>query len=157
MTPLGLSLLVIGAMAILLEAHVPTLGLLGAPGVIALALGAVLTVSGLGGGLVLGVLSALLLALLAAAVVALSLHKGRAASRRRIRTGREGLIGLVGVVRSWGEPTGSVLVDGALWRARRAWSDEAHPELQAGDPVVVERCSGLTLAVRPAEEWELGP
>jgi membrane protein implicated in regulation of membrane protease activity len=29
------------------------------------------------------------------------------------------------------------------------------PELHAGDPVVVERLSGLTLSVRRAEDWEL--
>ena len=29
------------------------------------------------------------------------------------------------------------------------------PELHAGDTIVVERLSGLTLWVRPAEEWEL--
>jgi membrane protein implicated in regulation of membrane protease activity len=46
-----------------------------------------------------------------------------------------------------------VLVDGALWRARRSWADDDE-ELGLGDPVVVERVSGLTLAVRKAEEWE---
>ena len=48
-------------------------------------------------------------------------------------------------------------VDGALWRARRSLGpddDEAH-ELHTGDPVVVEHLNGLTLSVRPAEEWEL--
>lgn len=157
MTALGLSLLVIGAAVVVFEAHVPTLGVLGAPGVIALAVGAVLTVSGLGGGIVLGLISALLLALAGLGVVALSLHKGVAVRRRRISTGSEGLIGHLGVVRSWGEPAGSVLVDGALWRARQAWSDEEPSELHAGDTVVVERLNGLTLAVRRAEEWELAP
>jgi len=44
-------------------------------------------------------------------------------------------------------------VDGALWRARPSWPD-ADEHLAAGDAVVVERVSGLTLAVRRAEEWE---
>ncbi len=59
-------------------------------------------------------------------------------------------------MRSWAESTGSVLVDGALWRARRSLTDdEDEGELHAGDPVVVERLSGLTVAVRRAEDWEL--
>ena len=60
-------------------------------------------------------------------------------------------------MRSWAESGGSVLLDGALWRARRtAWDEEQEPEeLREGDPVVVERLNGLTLAVRRAEDWEL--
>ena len=30
-------------------------------------------------------------------------------------------------------------------------------ELHEGDPIVVERLDGLTLAVRRAEDWELAP
>jgi membrane protein implicated in regulation of membrane protease activity len=74
---------------------------------------------------------------------------------RRISAGPEGLVGHLGVVRSWGEPTGKVLVDGALWQARLSWGEEQSSELHEGDPIVVERLSGLTLAVRPAEDWEL--
>jgi membrane-bound serine protease (ClpP class) len=59
----------------------------------------------------------------------------------------------VGVVRSWTAGGGQVLVDGALWRARHSWADDGE-ELGEGDPVVVERVSGLTLAVRRAEDWE---
>jgi membrane protein implicated in regulation of membrane protease activity len=68
------------------------------------------------------------------------------------------LIGHVGVVRSWSEPTGKVLVDGALWHARRSWcpEDELEPgSLHEGDSIVVERLNGLTLGVRRAEDWEL--
>jgi membrane-bound serine protease (ClpP class) len=159
MTALGVVLLVIGAAVVVAEAHVPTLGVLGGPGVIALAVGTVLAVGGLGGGIVLALVAALLVAVAGFAGVALSVRKGRAVRRRRVRTGAEGLVGRVGVVRSWGEPdSGSVLVDGALWRARRSLSDlEPDRELHAGDSVVVEHLNGLTLGVRPADEWELAP
>jgi membrane-bound ClpP family serine protease len=157
MTALGVSLLVIGAIVVVVEAHVPTLGALGGPGVVALAAGSVLAVSGLGGGIVVGVLSALVLVAISVGVLTVSLRKGIAARRRRISAGPEGLIGHVGVVRSWSEPTGKVLVDGALWQARRSpgVEDEGPYDLHTGDPIVVERLSGLTLAVRPAEDWEL--
>ena len=58
------------------------------------------------------------------------------------------------MVRNWADGAGQVLVDGALWRARRSWPDDERGQLGAGDAVVVERVSGLTLGVRRAEEWE---
>lgn len=161
MTALGVSLLIVGAIVVMAEAHVPTLGLLGGPGVVLLGVGAVLAVSGLGGGILLGLLIAIALVAAGIGVVALSLQKGMAVRRRRVRAGPERLIGHLGVVRAWSEPTGSVAVDGALWRARRSCpqdedeEEESEAELHAGDPVVVERLDGLTLAVRRAEKWEL--
>lgn len=155
MTALGISLLVIGAIVVTVEAHVPTLGILGGPGVLALGVGAVLAVSGLGGGIALGLLMALLLVAGGAGVLLLSVRKAAGARRRRVTAGPERLVGHLGVVRRWREPVGDVLVDGALWRARRSWGDEQRDPLNEGDPIVVERLDGLTLAVRPAEDWEL--
>ena len=155
MTALGVSLLMVGAIMVLIEAHVPTMGALGGPGVIALAVGAVLAVMGLGGGLALGVVAALLLAGAAGGVMLLTVGKGLAVRRRRIRAGPESMIGHMGVVRSWTNSSGSVLVDGALWRARRSVLDDEDPkELHEGDEVVVDHLDGLTVGVRRAEEWE---
>ena len=156
MTALGVSLLVVGAIVIVAETHVQSLGMLGGPGVLALGIGAVLAISGLGGGLVLALVLAVILVMCSLGVIGLSLQKGMAVRRRRVRTGAEGLVGHLGVVRSWAEPTGSVLVDGCLWRARRSLTDdEDATELHAGDQIVVERLTGLTVAVRRAEDWEL--
>ncbi len=157
MTALGLALLAVGAILVLVEAHVPTLGVLGVPGVIALGAGAIVAVAGLGGGIAVGIVSALVIAGAGAGLLALTFRKGIAVRKRRIRTGPERLIGQLGTVRRWDEPRGKVLVDGALWHARRSWPDGEHeqPDLHEGDPIVVERLDGLTLAIRPAEEWEL--
>jgi membrane-bound ClpP family serine protease len=155
MTALGISLLVVGAVLLVLEAHVPTLGVLGGPGVIALGAGALLAVGGLGGGLALALGTALVLAAAGLGVLAVTLRKGIAVRRRRVRAGPERLVGQMGVVRRWDESCGKVLVDGALWQARRSWPEEEQPELHEGDAIVVERLDGLTLAVRPAEQWEL--
>ncbi len=143
----------IGAVVVVVEAHVQSLGFLGVPGVAALTAGAVFTVSGLGGGIALVVACAVVLALAGAAIVGLSLTKGIAVRRRRIQTGSEGIVGHLGVVRRWTEPGGTVLIDGGLWRAQRSLPDEE--PLDEGDHVVVERVSGLTLCVRKAESWEL--
>ena len=159
MTALGVALLVIGAIVVTVEAHVPSLGMLGGPGVVALGVGSVLAVSGLGGGIALALAAALLLVTSSIAVLALSVHKGLAVRGQRIRSGPEGLIGHLGVVYSWADAGGKVLVDGALWQARRSWPEDEDPDeqrvLHAGDPVVVERMNGLTLAIRRAEDWEL--
>ncbi len=158
MTALGVSLLIVGAIVIVVEAHVPTLGILGGPGVIAVGVGAVLAVSGLGGGAALAAIAALVLVATGLGIIGVSLRKGLAVRRRRVRAGPEGLIGHLGVVRSWTEPDGSVLVDGCLWRARRSILDdeeEEPAELHAGDRVVVEHLSGLTVGVRRAEDWEV--
>ncbi len=142
---------------IVVEAHVPTLGILGGPGVIAVGVGAVLAVSGLGGGAALAAIAALVLVATGLGIIGVSLRKGLAVRRRRVRAGPEGLIGHLGVVRNWTEADGSVLVDGCLWRARRSiLDDEEEPaELHAGDRVVVEHLSGLTVGVRRAEDWEV--
>lgn len=163
MTALGLILLVVGAVVAVTEAHYPTHGVAGGLGVAAVALGAILAISGLGAGLAIALLSGAALASAGGAGVLLTVRKGVAARRLRVRTGAEGLIGHIGVVRSWTGANGSVALDGSLWRARRSLgpgldgSDGADgaPELHPGDSVVVERLSGLTLSVRPAEEWEL--
>lgn len=162
MTALGVSLLCVGAVLILLEAHVPTLGVLGGPGVVALAAGAVLAVLGLGGGVIIGVLSGLILAGAAGGVLVLTVGKGMAVRRRGVRTGPAAMIGRIGVVRSWDETGGRVQVDGALWRARRSVLDDAPADgdgaavpLRPGDTVVVDHLDGLTVGVRRAEEWEL--
>jgi membrane-bound serine protease (ClpP class) len=152
MTALGVSLLLIGGLMILIEAHVPQLGVIGGPGVVALGVGAALAVGGLGGGLLLGILVALVLVAAAGAALAVTVGKGLAV-RRRARS--EQLIGHVGEVRRWEGENGSVLIGGSIWHAQRSWPEEDLAELQPGDPVVVERRHGLTLCVRPAEKWEL--
>jgi membrane-bound ClpP family serine protease len=135
---------------------VPSHGAFGVGAAVALAAGIGLLVSGagLGAAAVLG--ATLTTALFSLAFVAVVVRKGMATRRIRARGGAEGLIGHLGEVRTATDPVGRVFVDGALWRARQ-WGLDGEPELQPGDPVVIERVSGLTLTVRPAEEWEVAP
>jgi membrane-bound ClpP family serine protease len=101
MTLWGLVLLGLGAIAVVAESHVPTLGMIGGPGVIALGAGALLAVAGLGGSLVLGLLAALVLVFGSGGLLAVSWRKGTGVRRRRVRAGPERLIGHGGTVRSW--------------------------------------------------------
>jgi membrane-bound serine protease (ClpP class) len=153
MVVLGIVLLSVGAGLLIAEAHLPTYGALGLAGVVALAGGAALAVDGAGGGAALIVAVVVLVVLAALALLAVIARATLTAGRSRVKTGVEGLVGHVGVMRSAPDPLGQVFVDGALWRARPCLQDE----LVAGDPVVVERVHGMVLSVRRAEEWEIDP
>lgn len=157
MTVLGLMLLVVGAVIAASEAHNPTHGVAGGIGVLVMAIGVTLAVRGLGAAVWLGLLGGVTIAAAGGGLVTVTVAKGLSARRRRVRTGAEGLIGEIGVVRNWEGVAGSVSLHGSVWRARQsAVMDDQHaPALKAGDSVVVERIQGLTVSVRPAEEWEL--
>jgi membrane-bound ClpP family serine protease len=152
MVEIGVALAVVGVALLVAEAHVPG-GVLAVAGGATLAAGAALALAGTGGGaavivgVVLGTLAATGLWL------AIVVRKGLATRRLRSPSGREALSGRCGVVRRWQNGDGQVFVDGALWRARPSWPD-SDDHLTPGDKVVVEGVSGLTLAVRRAEEWE---
>ena len=156
MSTVGILLVLVGATLLVAEAHVPTHGALGTAAAAALAAGIGLLVSsaGLGAAAVAGTVVAA--GLFSLVFVGLVVRKGVATRRLRPRGGAEGLIGHVGEVRMAPEPVGRVFVDGALWRARQ-WGFDGEPALKPGDPVVIEQVSGLTLTVRPAEEWEVAP
>jgi membrane-bound ClpP family serine protease len=152
MVELGLVLVVVGAALLVAEAHVPG-GVLGVTGGVTLAAGAAIALGAAGGGA--AVIVGVVVGALAASGLWLAIATRKALATRRLRSasGREALAGRCGVVRRWQNGDGQVFVDGALWKARPSWPD-ADEQLTPGDAVVVERVSGLTLAVRRAEEWE---
>jgi membrane-bound serine protease (ClpP class) len=153
MVLLGIALLGIGAGLLIAEAHLPSFGALGIAGVLALVAGTAIAVDASGGGIALVVVVAAIVAAVSLALVAVIARATLKAARPRARTGAEGLVGHVGVLRSAPAPLGQVFIDGALWRAKPCMQDE----LEVGDPVVVERVQGLVLSVRRAEEWEIDP
>jgi membrane-bound ClpP family serine protease len=153
MTALGIALLIVGAVLVVAEAHVPG-GILGVAGGLALIAGGIVIIAALGGSAALAVPVGVGMGVAAGGFTLLVAGKATAARRMRVGTGAEALCGRLGVVRRWSEPGGQVFVEGALWRARHGLT-ETEEALHEGDPVVVERVSGLTLSVRRAEEWEL--
>lgn len=156
MTALIVALLVTGALLLVAEAHLTSYGVLGITGVLALVLGVVLAVGEAGGSIVLALAFALPVAIALAAFMVVAGRKALALRRRRPKSGADGLIGRVGVVRRAPAPVGAVLVEGELWRARDSWGD-GETALREGEHVVIEQVHGLTLAVRRAEEWEVLP
>jgi membrane-bound serine protease (ClpP class) len=152
MSALGLILVLIGAALAAAEAHLPSHGALGSGAVISLAVGVGLLLSGAGAAALVAILAAVAVALAGGAYMTMLVRK--VMETRALRT-RDRLVGRVGVIRAAPEPLGQVFVDGALWRARTWRLDEEERPLHKGDACVVERVDGLTLTVRPAEEWEL--
>jgi membrane-bound ClpP family serine protease len=156
MLTLGIVLLVVGIALLVTEAHLPTIGAVGAGGLAAVVAGGYLAITGSGGSLAVAVPAAIGAGAIGAGFLYVVVTKGVATQRARLRSGAESLVGHVGVLRSAPDPLGHVFVDGALWRARRSLIDGDEPEsLRAGDQVVIEGIDGLTLDVRRAEEWEM--
>jgi membrane-bound ClpP family serine protease len=155
MSTLGVILVVVGAALMVAEAHVPTHGVLGTGAAAALTAGVVLALSGAGaaGGAV--VVAGVTVALAALALAWLLLVKSLAAHRLVVRSGPRALAGRVATVRTVPAPVGQVQLDGALWRARMWELEEEGVPVAEGSAVVVESVDGLTLTVRPAEEWEV--
>ena len=91
-----------------------------------------------------------------ACLLAFSLFLGAAVLRARLRppaTGKQAMIGTVGIARTALAPSGMVFVDGELWAA--TLDTGVPPEVSAGGQVVVTRVDGLRLAVRPATAADL--
>jgi membrane-bound ClpP family serine protease len=153
MVEVGVALVLVGVALLVAEAHLPG-AVLGVAGGVALATGAALAIAAAGAGAAVVVAAVVAAMGVTVAWLALATRKSLAARRLRAASGREALAGRTGIVRSWNGEGGQVFVDGALWRARRSWCDDPE-EIAAGDAVVVERVSGLTLGVRRAENWEV--
>jgi membrane-bound ClpP family serine protease len=152
---LGVVLVVVGAALMVAEAHLPTHGVLGVGAATAITAGVVLTLSAAGAAAAAVVAAGVAVGLVALVLVWLLAVKSLRARRLLIRTGRQALQGRVATVRTVPAPIGQVQLDGALWRARM-WDLEGEgAPLAEGSAVVVESIDGLTLTVRPAEEWEV--
>jgi membrane-bound serine protease (ClpP class) len=156
MSTLGVILVVVGAVLMVAEAHVPTHGVLGTGAAAALTAGVVLALTGAGAPEGAVVVAGVAAALVAFALAWLLLTKSLAVRRIADRTGRRALVGRVATVRAVPAPVGLVRLAGALWRARLwEFEEEEGLPLAEGSAVVVESIDGLTLTVRPAEEWEV--
>jgi len=156
MAALGAVLLVVALALLLAEAHLSTGGLVGACASIAAIGGVALLLLAAGAGAAVVLIVALCVAAAAMSLLLLGRRRILRPLRARPRTGREALVGHIGVVRSSDGPEAQVFLDGSLWRAEPS-PIHHEAELHDGERVVVERVNGLTLCVRKAEEWELNP
>lgn len=142
-TWVGILLLLIAVALLIAEAHLPTGGLLGVPGVIALALSGLLFFNSDEGADV-STWAVITTAVVVGGFFAFLISKVIATRRRPVKTGWEELIGADAEVRSRIDPEGQVFVNGALWRAVAANPGET---FSIGDRVRIDAVEGLTLTV----------
>lgn len=135
----GLALLLVGIALMIGEAFAPTFGVLGVSGFAAFVAGSLYLIDESGAGVKLAVLlpAAVLSALFLVFVVGMALK----ARRRPVVSGREELVGSVGIMLEDAEREGYARVHGEIWRVRAA------APLKRGDRVRVTAVDGLTLAV----------
>jgi membrane-bound serine protease (ClpP class) len=140
----GVLLMLLGVVLFILEVSVTSYGLLALGGVASMVLGSVMLVKTDAPFLKISWAVIVPVVTLTAGLTLLMVGMGVRAMRRRPITGREGMVGLVGVAKTPLAPQGKVLVHGELWEAI---SDQP---MQPGDQAEVTRLEGLTLYVRPA-------
>jgi membrane-bound serine protease (ClpP class) len=146
----GVLLLVVGVAFIIAEAQLPTHGIIGAVGVLALALSGLLLFDTGSEQLEVSVPVVVTVALLVGGFLAFAAAKAVQARRAPVITGWEELVGAAGEVRVPLDPVGQVFVNGALWRA--SLNDEGADAVERGARVRVESVDGLTLRVSPLPE-----
>ncbi|MGQ0810636.1 MAG: NfeD family protein [Nitrospiraceae bacterium] len=139
----GALLIVLGIAFFVLEATVTSFGLLAIGGVIAMILGSLMLIKTdaeflqISWGVIVPVVS------LTAAFSLFIVGMGVRAMRRKPATGREGMVGLIGIARTALAPQGQLSIHGELWEAI---SDQP---LKPGDRAEVTRVDGLRLHVKP--------
>ena len=147
----GLALIVVAMVLYVAEVKIQSHGALGFAGTVALILGGLLLfdVPGSFGSVswvVIGIAAALSFAFFAVVISAVSRARGRPST-----TGREGMMGEIGVARTRLDPSGQVLVHGELWKAQ---ADDG--VIGSGDTVEVVGMDGLELHVRRRAAAETG-
>lgn len=139
----ALALIILGLILFVAEAFTPTFGVLAGGGLISFIIGSLMLFerSAVFPGLSLTVVVPT--ALITLALVVLVVGAAVRAHRRKVETGKEGMIGLRGEARTTLKPEGQVFVRGELWRAV---SEEG--VIKKGEPIEVTGVEGLKLKVR---------
>ncbi len=138
----GLSLILLGVIFFVVELKVASHGLLGIAGVISIVIGSVMLID-----LPESWLSISWQSIATVAVVSIIFFLGVLsyavkAQLSKVKTGREGMVGEIGVARSDLAPFGKVFLHGELWDAR------SEAPVQAGERVVVTAVEGMMVRVK---------
>jgi membrane-bound serine protease (ClpP class) len=148
-TAAGVLLLLLALGLLAAETQVPSGGLLGGAGIVALIAGMLLLYDTDSEAFKVSVPAAIAAGALLGGFTLFAISKGLAARRPRARGGADELLGETGVVRAELHPVGQVFLHGALWRARSADPDKSPAK---GARVQVEAVDGLTLTVRQTND-----
>ena len=141
----SLALLLAAFALFALEAKFATHGVLGAGGIVCMLIGALFLVDGPIPEMRVKLVTAAAISVASGAVVIFLMTIALRARRNRVVTGREGMIGEIGVARTALGPEGQVFVHGEIWNA------VAKRAIDEGARVRVAGIEGLHLIVEPAE------
>ncbi|MBI4001217.1 MAG: nodulation protein NfeD [Nitrospira defluvii] len=142
----GVLLFVLGIVFLILEVTVTSFGLLAIGGIISMLLGSVMLIKTDVEFLQISWSVILPVVALAAGVTLFMVGMGMKAMRRPAVTGREEMVGLVGIVKTALTPQGQLAVHGELWQA------VSELPIQPGDEAEVTGIDGLRLYVKPVSK-----
>src|SRR5438105_14800794 len=141
----ALALLIAAFALFALEAKYATHGVLGIGGVICMTFGALFLVDGPIPEMRVHLVTAMIVSVPIGLITVFLMTLALRARRNRVTTGREGMIGEIGIDRTQLEPAGKMSVHGELWNA------VAKTTVPPGARVRVAGIDGLQLIVEPAE------
>jgi membrane-bound serine protease (ClpP class) len=138
--------LILAAFALFaLEAKFTSYGILGIGGVICLVFGGLLLVDGPIPEMRVNLMTALFVSIPLGVIAVFLMSLVLKAHKNRVATGREGMIGEIGVARTGVDGSGTVFVHGELWNAA------ARSPIAEGARVRVRAVDGLRVIVEPAD------
>ena len=139
----GMLLFLLGIVFFVLEASVTSYGLLAIGGVLSMLIGSVMLIKSDAEFFQISWAVILPVVTLASVLTLLVIGTGIRALRRRPATGREEMVGLIGIAKTALAPDGQLAVRGELWEA------VSEQPVSAGDEVEVTAVDGLRLRVKP--------
>jgi len=139
----GLVLIILGVALLIGEAFNPGFGVLGAGGVIAMTVGSFILFKSPLPGLRVSPYIVVPTVAATAGFILIAVRLALRAQRRRTTTGAEGMIGLIGEVRSALTPRGEIFVRGERWSA-----ESIEGTIDVGEEVEVVSIQGLRLKVK---------
>ncbi|MBA3753131.1 MAG: nodulation protein NfeD [Nitrospira sp.] len=139
----GVLFFILGIVMLILEATVTSFGLLAIGGIISMFLGSVMLIKTDAQFLQISWSIILPVVTLAAGLTLFMVGMGMKAMRRPAVTGREEMVGMVGIVKTALSPQGQLAVHGELWEA------VSELPLQPGEEAEVTGIEGLRLSVKP--------
>jgi len=139
----ALAMILVAFALFIAEAKFPSHGILTSGGIVLLTLGGLLLVDAPIPEMRVHLLTALAVSIPFGIITAFLMSIAVRARRNKIVTGKQGLIGEIGVAQTMLAPSGKVFVHGELWDAVSAIP------VPAGEQIVVRQVDGLTLRVDP--------
>ena len=142
----GLGLIFLGIIFMTAEIFAPSFGALGIGGIISFIVGSIILFDREGGNIAVSVPVIVSVSVLSAGFFFFAIRSAVNSFRKPVVSGREQMIGSIGVVNEDFDETGRIFVHGELWRA------VSDTPMDKGEKVVVTDIDGLLLKIKPAEE-----